>query len=348
MPHHHPLHIQAPVSAPLPGPAAPVRPDGRARLAICLPTYNRCELLAKSLAELISVVGPHRIPIHVSDNHSDDATGAVVQSLQARYDLLHYSRCDAPMPVDDHFRRVLALPSAEYCWLFGDHYRIVGSRELDTLLACLDDGFDFIVLNAEERVFGIPTQTFTQQEEVLRLLGWHMTMMTSLVYRADLLEKMNFCRFRGTHFIQTLSIFEYLDGADFRLRWLSDVIVGAVREAAPNNWQPRALDIFVRSWFVGIMSLPPGYGYEAKVRALRAHTDNTLLFSFKNLLHLRSLGAITFRRARAYARELPYVFDRRRIVFLYLLLLLPVAFVRALKKAVRAARSTLGRRPDEA
>ena len=311
-------------------------PTGRARLAICLPTHNRGDLLAQSLADLIGSVRRHRIPIHVSDNHSSDATASVVAALAADYDLLHYSRADALLTADDNLRRALGLPDAEYLWLFGDRYRIVGDEVLERLLASLDDGFDFIVLNSPGRIRDVPTQTFTHKDLVLEQLGWHMTMLTSLVYRDRMLEAMDFERFRGTNLIQTLAIFEYLDRADFRLRWLSDHVIDGFKAPLPaNHWNARALEIFVRDWFVGIMSLPPGYSFDAKRRALRAHTENTSLFSFKSLRRLRSVGAIDAAMARRHARELLYVFDRRRIVYLLVCVMLPVRLLWALRRRPR-------------
>jgi len=310
-------------------PAAAVR----ARLAICLPTHNRGELLAQSLAALIGAVARYRIPIHVSDNHSSDATASVVATLAAGYDLLHYSRTDALLTADDNIRRALALPDAEYRWLFGDRYRIASDEALQRLLASLDEGFDFIVLNSPGRVRGVPTQTFTQQDRVLEQLGWHMTMLTSLVYRDHALETMDFERFRGTNLVQTLAIFEYLDRADFRLRWLSDLVIDGFKSPLPtNHWNARALEIFVRDWFVGIMSLPPGYSLDAKRRALRAHTENTSLFSFKSLRRLRSVGAIDAATAGRHARELLYVFGWRHIVYLLVCVMLPVRLLWALRR----------------
>ncbi len=263
----------------------------------------------------------------------------MVARLQAGYDLLHYSRCDAPLSVDDHFRRVLALPDADYRWLFGDHYRIVGDAALRRLLAALDDDPDVVVLNAEGRVHGIPTQTYTQQDRVLAELGWHMTMMTALVYRADALAQMNLERFRGTQLIQTLSILEYLDGRDFRLHWLADAVIGGIGATPKNNWHGRALQIFVRGWFVGIMSLPPGYAYDAKLRALRAHAEHVSLFSLRGLLHLRAIGALDPALVRSYARELPYVLDARQIALLRAVALLPLGALRALKRQAARLRA---------
>ena len=305
----------------------------RAKLAICLPTYNRAELLARSLGELIDSVRRYRIPIYVSDNHSSDATASVVATLANDYDLLHYSRSDALLAADDNIRRSLGLPDTEYRWLFGDRYRIASDEALQLLLTSLDDGFDFIVLNSPGRVSGVPTQTYTQQDRVLEQLGWHMTMLTSLVYRDRALEKMDFDRFRGTNLIQTLAIFEYLDRAAFRLRWLSVAVIDGFDAPLPqNHWNVRALEVFVHDWFVGIMSLPPGYSLDAKRRALRAHTENTSLFSFKSLRRLRSVGAIDAAMAMRHTRELIYVFDWRRIVYLIVCVLLPVRLLWALRR----------------
>ena len=116
-------------------------------------------------------------------------------------------------------------------------------------------------------------------------------------------------------------------------------MIGGIGATPKNSWHGRALQIFVRAWFVGIMSLPPGYAYEAKLRALRAHAEHVSLFSFRGLLHLRAIGALDPALVRSYARELPYVLDARQVALLRAVALLPLGVLRAIKRQAGRLRA---------
>lgn len=308
-------------------------------LAICLPTYERQDLLARCLEELVTVVRPYGIPIYVSDNCSTDGTADVVKRFAQSYSLLHYSRPEENLPVDDHFRRVLSLPNTEYRWLFGDHYRIASTSGLERLLSQLDGRPDFAVLNGEHRIKGISSQSYIDQNRLLGELGWHMTMMSALVYSARALAQLNFDRYKNTNLLQTLTIFEYLDGKPFEVAWVSDEIVGGFYVNPVNGWHDQALEIFARRWFTGIMSLPPGYRYDVKLQAIRSHAANVYLFSPKGALYLRSIGALSFGRLHRHRRELPFVFGRKQISYLWLIAMIPLALLRSLRAARRSMRA---------
>ena len=296
---------------------------------------------------LISAVRKHGIKIYVSDNQSDDETAPVVRNLMGQYELLHYSKTSRLLTADEHFEWVLNLPDTEYRWLFGDRYKIISEAGLGHLVSAVEEDFDVVVVNGEARVHDVPTQSFNEENAVLEQLGWHMTMLTALIYRSSAIAKMNFTRYRGTHFLQTLSIFEFLSTTNFTLRWLSDPLIGSVRFDVRNGWLQQAIQVFVRGWFLGVMSLPAKYSYQAKVRALMSHDANTAVFGLKGVLKIRALGGVTFGLLRSHARELSYTVARMRIVYLWISLLLPVSAVRLAVRVYRRWHSHMAQESSD-
>lgn len=293
------------------------------QLAICMPTRNRPLILAVSLAALIEAIRPFGIPIYISDNSTNDDTCNVVQSLQKEYLYLHYSRCEEDLEADANFERALRLPNTKYRWLFGDHYKIEVDFDLKNLLMLLDGNYDLIALNSRNRIKNIKSGMYDDPVFVLESLGWHLTMMTALVYSEQLLREINFKRYYGTFLTQTLSIFDEFSLGKVKFYWLADIAIGSYPINPYESWHPRALTVFVRDWFHGVMSLPPKYGTTAKQVAIMAHASNVSLFSLRGMVYLRALGAISFVKIREVRKELPFVFRFDRRVFLYCSLLIP-------------------------
>lgn len=273
---------------------------------------------------LIEIVAEARIPIYVSDNSSDDETGAVIQALRGRYSLLHYSRSRDNLGPDQNFERALQMADAKYKWLFGDHYHIESCESLRHLLGILEqEDFDLVTLNARDRVTSVSSRVFTDKDEVLAVLGWHLTMLTSLIFSRRFCAALNFSRFEGTFLSQTLALFEQLADKPFRLYWVHQATIGGHPVSSSSSWHPRAFEIFVRDWFYGVMSLPPTYGIEAKRQALVSHAANVWLFSFRGMVYLRSLNAIRPSLVKRHLILLPFVLPKLRIVYLLLSLLVP-------------------------
>jgi abequosyltransferase len=86
-------------------------------LSICIPTYNRCDVLDTTLNTLFSNpdFNPDKIEVIVSDNCSTDTTREIV----AKYPLVKYY-CNEKNVKDLNFAIVLGYASGKYLKLFND------------------------------------------------------------------------------------------------------------------------------------------------------------------------------------------------------------------------------------
>lgn len=86
-------------------------------LSICIPTYNRCEVLDNTLRELFLNVDfdPALVEVLVSDNCSTDETPKVVE----KYPLVKYFRNEENIR-DKNFAKVLGYATGKYIRLFND------------------------------------------------------------------------------------------------------------------------------------------------------------------------------------------------------------------------------------
>ena len=116
-------------------------------LGICIPTYNRSNLLKDTLLGFIDQVKYFRYPIFVSDDASADDTEALVKDLMKVYPYIYYRKNKKNLG-SGNFIKVIEMADTKYIWLFGDDdliYEKSIEHITDYLVA---DNIDYIVLNS--------------------------------------------------------------------------------------------------------------------------------------------------------------------------------------------------------
>lgn len=309
-------------------------------LCIVIPTFNRAAFLDQCLAFAVEAIGDHAVPIYISDNCSSDNTTEVVKKWLALYPLIRYSRNHANMGPDRNFEMALKMGQADYVWLLGDTYRITRAcvDHLIASLTCCAQSPDVVVLNVVGRVIDVPGTTFTDANLLLTRLGWHMTCMSSLVYRRDVLAQAPYARFRSTNFIQVGIIFESIENRPFAVEWVPDQSVYGINIAGviKESWRARVLQVWVERWSNFVMSLPPSYALATKLACIKAHNSKSGLFSIGSMLSLRAENAFGWAVMRQYPNYL--ALNPARLIAARLIALLPVHVARALRDAIRLIR----------
>jgi glycosyltransferase involved in cell wall biosynthesis len=90
-------------------------------LSICIPTYNRAELLAQALDSVLPQVCDNpQVEVLVSNNASTDTTGAVVQDYQAHYPQIRYHRHAQNEGFDGNIAACIEQAHGEYLSFFSD------------------------------------------------------------------------------------------------------------------------------------------------------------------------------------------------------------------------------------
>jgi len=103
-------------------------------LSICIPTYNRCEILEKTILSIINSSGfCDEVEIVISDNCSIDNTKYVVNKYQSKYRNIVYHRNEVNI-LDKNFIKVLSLGSGEYLKLLNDT-AIINEGVVETFLS---------------------------------------------------------------------------------------------------------------------------------------------------------------------------------------------------------------------
>jgi len=307
-------------------------------LSIVIPTYNRADFLDRCLKVHIPLAKKYNIQIFISDNASTDNTKEIVQKWMKEYPLISYHCNETNIGPDENFERALKYPQTEYVWLLGDTYQIP-SEGIDYVLNLISKShkkYDVIVVNVAKRVSGIPEQDYSDQNQLLSDLGWHMTCLSSLIYNSGLIAHANFERYRNTNFIQLGIIFEHIAGKDFLIHWVDSVSVQglSITSLLKKSWQDQAFEIWTRRWPNVIFSLPSTYTPEIKLKCIKDHREKSRLFEIKHLVYLRIINILNYKTYKQYSCLFPLTIKYPKLIIL-LIALLPRAPLLLLYKSYK-------------
>ena len=89
----------------------------RARLSVCIPTFNFGAFIGATLDSITAQLSPD-VEIVVLDGGSTDDTAAVVAARAARFPRIHYCAQGYRGGIDRDIAAAVRLSHGEYCWLF--------------------------------------------------------------------------------------------------------------------------------------------------------------------------------------------------------------------------------------
>lgn len=274
-------------------------------------------MLDDALSQIVPMLAPYGITLIISDNASTDNTEDIVRRYQKKYKHIMYS-CNAEnIGPDKNFEKVIKLAKTDYAWLIGDGTRFE-ENAVRELLNILQKKYQLVVVNQRMRVKNIPTQLYTDSQKLFLDLGWHMTLLSSLVYSRELIIKGDFFRYYETNFLQVGVIFEYLAFEKCNVFWYETSVMYHSDIPRTNSWRPVAFDIFLYNWMRFVLSLPPVYSIESKFACILAHGEKTGLFTFTGILNLWLKGAFNRTVYKKYRKYFKYVSPVRQPVLAFL------------------------------
>ncbi|MCT7635630.1 glycosyltransferase [Aliarcobacter butzleri] len=303
-------------------------------LSIVIPTYNRADFLDYSLEVHIPMLKEYGIEIAIFDNASTDNTQEIVSKWMKEYDYLTYHKNETNIGPDANFEKALKYPDSDYVWLLGDTYKLSEEGVRYFLKQIENEKYDVLVFNLADKL-NIQTKNYNDSNSLLNDLGALMTCLSCLVYNKIFLKKANFSRYYNSYFVQTGAIFESIANRDFNIHWIQEHSIDSL--VNPNlkktNWShtPKAFEIGCEHWTNFVMSLPPMYKLENKMKCIMDFEKVSGLFTFRNLILLRTRGLIDIKVYNQYKNLFPFTIDYPPWI-IYIISITPKYFFKILLK----------------
>lgn len=150
-------------------------------LSICIPTYNRCDELARLIDSIKIALDQSEstttIEVIVSDNASTDATALYMREAEKHTSWIHYYRSEKNEGFAKNLNKAVSMARGDYCWLMGSD-DVLLPESIAKVLQCVGDGAAVIVgnpiTNFKERKFfqfnSECDQQITSEEDYIRYL----------------------------------------------------------------------------------------------------------------------------------------------------------------------------------
>ena len=132
----------------------------------------------------------------------------------ANYPFIEYHCNDENLGPDKNIEKALKYADTDYVWLLGDTYVTAenGINYVLDLISKNDKKYDAIIVNCCKRIDYLMETDYSDQNQVLSNLGWHMTMLAVYIYNLKIIANGNCSRYYYTNFLQMGIFFEYISG----------------------------------------------------------------------------------------------------------------------------------------
>jgi hypothetical protein len=305
------------------------------KLAIAIPTYNRCDILKANLLCMMPDLKRYNIPVYISDDSSDDKTRDMIVDLKRSYEHLYYYRNNPGLGHDKNCFATLNLPVEQYVWYIGDSMIIeLGGIEL-VLDLIKNNDYDFIVTNSQNRGLFLNSGRFTDKSEVFSKLAWHLTLTGACIYKQEIIKKhRNIEVFKN--FPQTSIILSRIC-EKCNLYYVNAELTYSNKNKI-SYWNSRVFEVFAKDWVDFINCLEDQHFTKfSKVDVIKSHSKHTGIFGVGALINYRILGFLNMKQYLSYGKYINMASHVNRVIIV-LISIIPPLILRMLKRIVNSNR----------
>lgn len=269
------------------------------RLAVCIPTYNRSEIILEFIEKHIERYLKYGFDIFVYDSSENSDTENIVKKGTGQYKSLHFVKIDpsvhSNMKVYNIFKEFGEKLDYEYLWICGDAVSW-SDRVLESVNICINQGYDMIIPNHHD-VEKLGDKIYTNVNRFFLDCAWQMTYYgTTIVKVSTVLTDVDWPylikKYAVPDSINLSHVAFYFEKISTMRVWRgvhlsfaeSDIIVSSLKKSS--GWKQDTFYIWCYCWPTMINRLPQCYTNKKKV--IRKNGANSLILSYNNLKVLRS------------------------------------------------------------
>lgn len=297
------------------------------KLAIAIPTYNRCNELADNFNNILPILIKEKIKVYISDDSSNDDTKDLLAKLVCEYNNFVYVKNYPSLGHDLNCVQTLSLPTdADYIWYVNDS-ALINPESIGEIVKILNYGDDlaFLLVNTAFRVQELDDFKSSDKNKFFSDLAWHTTLTGVTIYNAKLLRRVldsnSYQKYIGSNFIQTGILVEVLMLSDLNYRWYSKDCFVNHPNRTDSYWKNNVLQVFGQDWVNFVNSLPFLTTNIQRSRLIKQHGEKTGLFTHRRLISFRSYGALSLSKFFKYYKIIKQISDISRCYYLFVSIL---------------------------
>lgn len=290
------------------------------KLAVCIPTYNRPEVIKEFLERISYRYLQRGFDIYIYDSSENEQTELVVQVWISEYKKLHYIKVDSKihsnLKVYNIFREFGNTSKYDYLWVCTDAISW-SERVLDSIGGYMRQGYDIIITNQRD-VENIGNKEYTDENALFLDCAWHMTLYGSTILKiSSMLTKVDWEglieKYMVPECINHSHVAFYFEKIKEIEHWKAvhlsftnkDMTVSSLRKAS--GWKEETFYVWCHCWPAMINKLPDTY--KNKKEVIKKNGINSLVLSYSNLKDLRKENILNREIYHRYKKEWKYLTD---------------------------------------
>ncbi|MBD5393049.1 MAG: glycosyltransferase family 2 protein [Lachnospiraceae bacterium] len=313
-------------------------------LAICIPTYNRSDILKDTFSYELDTCKELGIDIYLYDSSTDGKTVQMVRELQG-YDNLHHITIDSSVTLDEKvvmiFQSFEREKKHDYLWLVGDSISF-GPELLKKIMELIQSEPTMVFVNNED-IQKLGNKEYDKASDIFQELFWRSTLWGSMIVQEALYYDINWTpyieKFVGTDQISVgLQWYRLAQVEDFRAVLLSvrkgiDVRKSSLKKFAWWKEKECGSETVYRVWAQGLIDTVYNLPFsekeiEAALETQRIYVKN---FYWLNLCRSRKDGVYNKEIYRKYRKGIR-VLSKYPYSLLYLISVSPIFLMKIIVK----------------
>ncbi len=276
--------------------------EPKVKIAYCIPTYKRSNLVAEFLEQFASEYGRRGIDIYIYDSSPDNETRRVAESFQRKMSFLYYfhlseelHECEKAFRI---FQKFGMKKEYDFIWLCGDSTRYA-VEAIDVIMPQLSLHYDLVHVDSKD-TGEAGDREYDNYCEYFTDCGWHTAVFGDLILNCHTMLKdvcwekyeADFIREGFIGFAHVCFYFNrFLELPRFRVKHLSTggssyCYISKLKKRS--GWYHRAFDVLVGDFVRDIDALPDCYMNKDEV--IRSHIKAVLIENEESLYQFRIDG----------------------------------------------------------
>ena len=302
-------------------------------LSICMTTFNRSMIMTDCLKAILTAANKYSVKVYVSDNCSTDDTVVQLKKLKNKFSNLEYFVQDENKGFDINLKTCIDMAESAFVWVMGDYSQIEGDA-LETIFSIIEkygDELGAAYFNNYNRLHGLASQEYSNVNNLLKRVGWHITLLDTVVINKKILEDQCFKRYERTMFAYFGYFIEALCLSDKKILWIDKSLTKSIHKDKESLWVNKTFTVWSKYWVDLVMSLPPQISVTTKQNLIRDHSHKSGIFSIKSLLNMRDRGILSTKILQSVGLNYLYKSMGWRIIPCIFLALIPKLFINLTK-----------------
>lgn len=302
------------------------------KLVICVPTYNRADMIEEMLIRCAEIYQKQDVDIYFFDSSSDERTEKIVLRYQVEYRNVYYRKFSADthsnIKVLEIYKEMFGTMEYEYLWLCPDYIQLT-SLGLEFVLYQCGQDLDVCVLNYRD-VEHIGMKLYKDVDTFFLDCAWHMSSYMATIIRLSSFSDIDWGKFYQRYAVPKRVNFSHLALYFEQLAKLPEVKAAHVPVSASHIrvssyrensfWKKKVFYTWCSCWPDTVRALPECYHNKNEV--ILKQGINSKILSWNNFLSLRKEKIYDINIYQKYRTEWKNLTDVSGIR-LFILALLP-------------------------